>query len=157
MALSGVDPGLSVALYVADNGPGIAPEESQKVWERGYRGLAAKQLLKKSSTRATDGEESLSRNRGAGLGLYLARQMIEAMKGCIVLQSPWPVRQPERVTTTLNDVAYQLAHPNLSVLHGMHALARAARRGRGRPRKQGLPSSGPGTLIGIAFPRALSS
>jgi len=57
----------SVVLTVIDNGPGIAPADSDLIFERFYRGKAGKRVP------------------GTGLGLYLCRQIISAHKGIIRL------------------------------------------------------------------------
>ncbi len=59
-----------VRVTVADDGPGIPPEEAEAVFERFYR-------VDPSRSRATG---------GAGLGLTIARQMIEAHGGRIRLE-----------------------------------------------------------------------
>ena len=55
-----------VMLYVEDNGPGIPPIDSEKVFVRGYRGDNVKQLVE-----------------GNGLGLGIAREMVEDMNGTL--------------------------------------------------------------------------
>ncbi|NBT58772.1 sensor histidine kinase, partial [bacterium] len=57
----------SAVLSVSDNGPGIGTADSERVFERFYRGKAGKRVP------------------GTGLGLYLARQIISAHKGVIHL------------------------------------------------------------------------
>lgn len=59
--------GEEVVLSVSDTGPGIAPDEFTKIFERFYRG---------SSTRAADVD-------GTGLGLALARSIVQAHGGRI--------------------------------------------------------------------------
>lgn len=54
-------------LSVQDNGPGVAPNDSELIFERFYRGKAGKRVP------------------GTGLGLYLAKQIISAHKGIIQL------------------------------------------------------------------------
>ena len=72
-----------VELSVSDTGPGIPPDETEKIFERFYRTDA-------SRTRATG---------GFGLGLAIAREMVDAMGGRIsVASSPG---QGSRFTVTL--------------------------------------------------------
>lgn len=58
-------------ITVADEGVGIDPADQKRVFERFYR----------------SGDELTRRVSGSGLGLYLAREIIEAHKGTIVLRS----------------------------------------------------------------------
>ncbi len=72
-----------VELSVSDTGPGIAPDETEKIFERFYRADA-------SRSRATG---------GFGLGLAIAREMVDAMGGRIsVVSTPG---QGSRFTVTL--------------------------------------------------------
>ena len=72
-----------VEVSVSDTGPGISPDETDKIFERFYRTDA-------SRTRATG---------GFGLGLAIAREMVDAMGGRIsVASSPG---QGSRFTVTL--------------------------------------------------------
>jgi signal transduction histidine kinase len=52
-----------IEIFVRDTGPGIAPEELSKIWERLYRG-----------------DQSRSQ-RGLGLGLSLVKAVVQAHKG----------------------------------------------------------------------------
>lgn len=63
--------GHTVAIEVRDTGPGIAPDDLPHVFDRFYRGDASR------------GRES----GGAGLGLAIAREFIEAMHGSIAVES----------------------------------------------------------------------
>ncbi len=56
-----------LVLTVADGGPGVAPEDRERIFEAGYRGKAAAGLS------------------GSGLGLGLARRFVEAHGGTIDL------------------------------------------------------------------------
>jgi two-component system, OmpR family, sensor histidine kinase VicK len=58
---------------VVDSGAGIAPDEQDKVFERLYRGRAA-------DAGDTDA-------RGMGLGLYIARQIIDTHHGTVLIES----------------------------------------------------------------------
>ena len=63
-----VRPELSrVILSVSDNGPGISEKESEKVFERFYRGRSGRKVP------------------GTGLGLYIARAIVQAHQGVIRL------------------------------------------------------------------------
>ncbi len=67
VTVSGYVHGREVLLAVRDEGPGIAPEEQARIFERFSRPGRA--------------------SAGAGLGLYLARQLVEAMGGRIWVES----------------------------------------------------------------------
>ena len=60
-----------VAVSVADQGPGIAPEEQQRIFDKYYRGQQGRDHL-----------------RGMGLGLPIARQVVEAHDGRIWVEKP---------------------------------------------------------------------
>jgi signal transduction histidine kinase len=60
----------TVTFTVADRGPGIAPEEHERIFERFHQS-----------------ESSSSHAEGAGLGLYIAKQLTEAMGGWISVTS----------------------------------------------------------------------
>jgi signal transduction histidine kinase len=59
--------GGSVLVEVEDHGPGLAPEEVNRVWESFYRGAESAQLP----------------NRGSGLGLTVVKQIIELHGGTV--------------------------------------------------------------------------
>ena len=61
----------TVSVSVTDTGPGIAPEDLERVFDRFYR-------VDPSRARATG---------GAGLGLTIARQLVEAHGGSIRVES----------------------------------------------------------------------
>jgi two-component system phosphate regulon sensor histidine kinase PhoR len=63
-----------VEIAVADNGPGVAPSERNKIFERFYRGAAAKML----------------QVRGTGLGLAMVRAVIKAHGGSIRVEGNEP-------------------------------------------------------------------
>lgn len=69
--LSGQESGTFVVLVVRDHGPGIRPEEQS--------------LLFTKFTRLESARNSVQ--SGAGLGLYLCRQLVEAMSGRIWMES----------------------------------------------------------------------
>ncbi len=58
-------------MAVADTGPGIAPEAQARLWERFY----------------TERTDSSSRTIGAGLGLPIAKGIVEAHGGRIWVES----------------------------------------------------------------------
>jgi signal transduction histidine kinase len=60
-----------ICLCVCDTGDGIAREELSRIWDRFYRGADA---------RARDAH-------GAGLGLSLVKELTEAMRGRVTVQS----------------------------------------------------------------------
>ncbi|MFI5283616.1 MAG: ATP-binding protein [Candidatus Dormibacterales bacterium] len=72
-----------VELSVSDTGPGIAPQDTDKIFERFYR---------------TDSSRARSTG-GFGLGLAIAREMVEAMGGRIRVEST--PGQGSRFTVTL--------------------------------------------------------
>lgn len=77
------EPNGPVQLTVSDTGPGIAPEETDKIFERFYR---------------TDTSRSRTTG-GFGLGLAIAREMVDAMGGRITVDST--PGQGSRFTVTL--------------------------------------------------------
>ena len=58
-------------ISVRDNGPGIKKEDLKHLFEKFYRGAEAKQRV----------------IRGLGLGLYYVKQIVEAHRGNITVQS----------------------------------------------------------------------
>ncbi|HEV2761994.1 MAG TPA: HAMP domain-containing sensor histidine kinase [Pyrinomonadaceae bacterium] len=66
------DGGERVAVEVEDTGPGISPEDLPHIFERFYRGRAG----------ASEGEDE-QEVPGIGLGLHLARVLVEGMNGSI--------------------------------------------------------------------------
>ena len=71
VTISVTDDGDNVTVSVADTGSGIAPEDLERVFDRFYR-------VDPSRARATG---------GAGLGLTIARQLVEAHGGAIQVES----------------------------------------------------------------------
>ena len=58
-------------LVVADDGPGISPDQQERIFERFYRV-----------------DDALSRKtQGTGLGLYLAKAVVQAHGGTISVES----------------------------------------------------------------------
>jgi signal transduction histidine kinase len=60
----------TVTFAVRDRGPGVSPEEREAIFDRFHQS-----------------ESSAAHSEGAGLGLYIARQLTEAMGGWITLES----------------------------------------------------------------------
>ena len=60
-------------LSIIDHGPGIAVNMQQRIFDRFYRGT---------------GKGEVQENSGWGLGLYLARRLVEAQNGNLTLRSP---------------------------------------------------------------------
>jgi signal transduction histidine kinase len=60
-----------IQVEVRDTGEGIPPEDLPQVWERFFRGL----------------DEQPSREKGAGLGLALVKELTEAMGGSVAVDS----------------------------------------------------------------------
>jgi signal transduction histidine kinase len=71
-----------LAFTVSDRGPGIPPDERQRIFERFHQTDAA-------ATR---------RSEGAGLGLYITKQLVEAMGGSIELSSELGIGSTFRIT-----------------------------------------------------------
>ena len=67
--------GTLARVYVRDEGPGIAPEQQKRVWERFYRVPGIEVM-----------EQSLS-DSNLGLGLYLCQEIIVLHHGQIGIQS----------------------------------------------------------------------
>ncbi len=61
----------AVCVEVRDTGEGIPPQDLDRIWERFYRG---------GNAQAGDG-------RGAGLGLALVKELVEAMGGTVAVES----------------------------------------------------------------------
>ncbi|MFL5646311.1 MAG: sensor histidine kinase, partial [Chloroflexota bacterium] len=73
-----------VIVTVSDTGPGIAPEERALVFDRFYRGAAARE----------------ANTRGSGLGLYVCRRLVEAHGGTI-----WVEQEAGR-----SEISFSLPH-----------------------------------------------
>jgi signal transduction histidine kinase len=61
----------AICIQVRDTGQGIAPEDLPHIWDRFYRGKTGAQ----------------ARPSGAGLGLALVKELIEAMEGTVAVES----------------------------------------------------------------------
>jgi two-component system, OmpR family, sensor kinase len=73
----------TAVLEVIDTGPGIAPEQAERVFERFYR-------VDKARTRraaARDGEAPAARHSGAGLGLAIVAALVAAHDGVVEVSS----------------------------------------------------------------------
>ncbi len=71
-----------LAFTVIDRGPGIAIEERERIFERFHQTDAA-------ATRSSE---------GAGLGLYITKQLVEAMGGKVELTSEIGVASAFRIS-----------------------------------------------------------
>jgi PAS domain S-box-containing protein len=69
VALSGCCADGGIELLVRDFGPGVAPDETDSIFERGYRG--------RNSGNAP----------GSGLGLYMARSVLDAQGGSVTMRN----------------------------------------------------------------------
>ena len=76
----------TVAIRVADEGPGIAPDDVPHVFERFYRADPA---------RAVD--PATGRRTGSGLGLTIARELLAANGGRIEVESTGPTGTTFRI------------------------------------------------------------
>jgi two-component system, OmpR family, sensor histidine kinase KdpD len=72
--------GSEVVITVTDEGPGVKPNDLERIFEKFYRGGRA------------DGRQA-----GTGLGLSICRGLVEAMGGTIVAQSPAIRRRGTRI------------------------------------------------------------
>ncbi len=85
--------GATCVLEISDHGPGIAPAEQQRVFERFYRG--------------GDGTS----REGSGLGLHIAKGFVEAFGGTITITSPVVENRGTTVTVSLPLVRNTAAVP----------------------------------------------
>ncbi|HZT07471.1 MAG TPA: HAMP domain-containing sensor histidine kinase [Chloroflexota bacterium] len=72
--------GTSARITVADTGPGLPTEDAQRVFDRFYQGEGP-----------TSRQEGAAKHRGAGLGLAIARGLVEAHGGRIWVEPRDPV------------------------------------------------------------------
>ena len=70
VTISAMDQGDKVRVSVADTGPGFPPDEARALFELFYRSPSA-----------------VRRASGAGIGLFVSRQLVEAMGGRIWAQN----------------------------------------------------------------------
>jgi two-component system OmpR family sensor kinase len=70
----GTEPGERAVIEVADSGPGLSPEQADRVFERFYRADAAR-------TRKADGVT------GTGLGLAIVAALVAAHNGTVEVDS----------------------------------------------------------------------
>jgi signal transduction histidine kinase len=123
-----------IVVTVQDTGPGIAGQERSLVFDRFYRGRAAR----------------AGEMRGSGLGLYVCRRLIEAHGGRI-----WVESRPGRGTafhfTVPRVEPAQL--PALASAEGGNERPTAARAGRGRRAPDARLHPGEPGAAGIAGPR----
>jgi signal transduction histidine kinase len=70
-SIHAMHPSVSVTLSVLDRGPGIPPEEHEKIFERFYR----------------RGSELRRETQGIGIGLSIVKHIVEAHGGKVVVQS----------------------------------------------------------------------
>ncbi|MGB8510304.1 MAG: HAMP domain-containing sensor histidine kinase, partial [Pyrinomonadaceae bacterium] len=74
-----------VALTVTDNGCGVAQEDLPHVFEKFFRGRPAAAAA--TSDESSDGAGEFVEAPGIGLGLYLARNIVEQLGGRITVES----------------------------------------------------------------------
>jgi len=84
----------TVLITVCDDGPGVAPEDLERIFERHERGYAAAH------------GSGYAAAQGSGLGLYLARGLTEAMGGTLRVES-----EPGQRTTFAVELATAGADP----------------------------------------------
>ncbi len=125
--------GDQVLFAVDDNGPGIAPEERDKVFDRFHQICAER--------------ESGERRTGTGLGLCIAREIVEHYGGRIWVESELGKGSSFRFTIPLNDVAQGCAIASKAAEDQRRRVARvllaiddepAARRACRVPESEGL-------------------
>ncbi len=73
-----------VTLAITDNGCGIAQEDMPHVFEKFFRGRPAADAS--MSDEANDGANEITEAHGIGLGLYLARNIVEQLGGRITVE-----------------------------------------------------------------------
>jgi signal transduction histidine kinase len=65
-----------VAVTVADQGPGVTPEQAERIFDKGER-----------LGRDSDGGRGANNDGGSGLGLYISRRLAEAMAGSLTVEA----------------------------------------------------------------------
>ncbi|MEO6588640.1 MAG: PAS domain-containing sensor histidine kinase [Pyrinomonadaceae bacterium] len=74
-----------IAIIICDNGRGILPKDIPKIFDKFYRG--AKPLTDSSTDGTPDDAAGKAETPGVGLGLYLAKRLINALDGRITVSS----------------------------------------------------------------------
>lgn len=65
-----------VAVTVADEGPGVTPEQAERIFDKG-----------ESLGRENDGGRGASKDGGSGLGLYISHRLADAMHGSLTVEA----------------------------------------------------------------------
>ncbi len=77
--------GEEIAVVICDTGRGILPEDLPKIFKKFYRGT--KPLADSSTDGTPDDAAGKAETPGVGLGLYLAKRLITALGGRIMVNS----------------------------------------------------------------------
>jgi two-component system, OmpR family, sensor kinase len=72
-------------IEVSDRGPGLAPEEADRVFERFYR--VDKARTRKAYTPSVPSEPLVTPHSGAGLGLAIVAALVAAHSGTVEVES----------------------------------------------------------------------
>jgi PAS domain S-box-containing protein len=76
-----------ITISVMDNGRGIRSEDLPHIFEKFYRGRSPATARAKTKDQMPDDSHRRAEAPGVGLGLYLARRIIESLGGCIEVES----------------------------------------------------------------------